>query len=82
MRKLQFCLAISVLLLVSSLSAIAQVQNGQFTGVVTDPSGAALANASVTVTNTATNFAVAATTNQTGIYVVKELPPGPYKITV
>jgi len=82
MRKLQFCLAISVLLLVSSLNAIAQVQNGQFTGVVTDPSGAALANASVTVTNTATNFAVAATTNQTGIYVVKELPPGPYKITV
>ena len=51
MKKLQFCL-VSLFLLLMVLSASAQVQNGQFTGVVTDPSGAAIPNAKVTVTNT------------------------------
>jgi len=80
MKKLQFCLvAISMLLV--ALGAFAQVQNGQFTGVVTDPSGAAIPNAKVTVTNMGTNLSVATTTNSSGLYVVKELPVGTYKIT-
>src|SRR5437667_12512571 len=81
MKKLQFCLVFLCLLLLA-LSAAAQVQNGQFTGVVTDPSGAAIANAKVTVSNPATNLSVPASTNQTGSYTAKELPPGNYKITV
>jgi len=81
MKKLQFCLVwFSMLLL--ALSAIAQIQNGQFEGTVTDPSGAAIPNAKVTVTNTSTNLAIVVTTNQTGNYTVKELPIGSYKITV
>src|SRR5205814_2348048 len=80
MKKLQFCLvAISMLLL--ALGAVAQVQNGQFTGVVTDPSGAAIPNAKVTVTNMGTSLSVTTTSNQNGVYVVKELPVGTYKIT-
>src|SRR3989442_8001379 len=80
MKKLQFCLvAISMLLL--ALGAVAQVQNGQFTGVVTDPSGAAIPNAKVTVTNMGTSLSVTTTSNQDGVYVVKELPVGTYKIT-
>ncbi len=80
MKKLQFCLVLfSVLLL--ALGAVAQIQNGQFSGTVTDPSGAAIPNAKVTVTNTGTNLSVSTTTNQTGSYAVKELPPGTYKIT-
>ena len=80
MKKLQFCLvAISMLLL--ALGAVAQVQNGQFTGVVTDPSGAAIPNAKVTVTNMGTSLSVTSTSNQNGVYVVKELPVGTYKIT-
>src|SRR5438874_1104632 len=80
MKKLQFCLvAISILLVV--LGAFAQVQNGQFTGTVTDPSGAAIPNAKVTVTNMGTNLSVTTTTNQSGLYVVRELPVGTYKIT-
>src|SRR5437899_6594357 len=81
MKKLQFCLvAISMLLL--ALIAVAQVQNGQFTGVVTDPSGAAIANAKVTVTNIGTNSTTVATTNQSGIYLARELPVGTYTIAV
>ncbi len=81
MKKLQFCL-VSLFLLLMALSAAAQVQNGQFTGIVTDPSGAAIPNAKVTVTNTGTNLSVNISTNQTGLFTAKELPVGNYKINV
>jgi outer membrane receptor protein involved in Fe transport len=68
--------------LLLTLGAIAQVQNGQFSGTVTDPSGAAVPNAKVTITNQATNLSVTVTSNQTGAYSAKELPVGTYKITV
>src|SRR5438105_828026 len=80
MKKLQFCL-VFFSLLIMVVSAAAQVQNGQFTGTITDPSGAAIANAKVTAVNPATNLSVAATTNATGLYTLKELPAGSYKIT-
>jgi hypothetical protein len=57
------------------------VQNGQFAGTVSDPSGAAIAGARVTVTNPATNLSVTTTTNETGLYTLKELPIGSYRIT-
>ena len=81
MKKLQFCLVL-LSLLVLALGAFAQVQNGQFTGVVTDPSGAAIANAKVTVTNLGTNLSVTTTTGQSGTYTASQLPVGSYKITV
>jgi hypothetical protein len=80
MRKLQFCLAVFALLALS-FSAFAQIQNGQFTGTVTDPTGLVVANAKVTVTNPATNLSVSTTTDSNGIYTVKELPVGTYKLT-
>src|SRR5207253_8518103 len=80
MKKLQFCLVFLSLML--AFSAVAQVQNGQFTGVVTDPSGAAIPNAKVTVINPSTNLSVSAVTNQSGVFIVKELPPANYKISV
>src|SRR3954467_15388393 len=81
MRRLQFCLAVFALLALTC-SGFAQVQNGQLTGTVTDPTGAAIANAKVTVTNPATGLNVSAITNSTGNYTVKELPIGTYKVTV
>jgi outer membrane receptor protein involved in Fe transport len=81
MKRLQFCLAVFAVLALTS-SAFAQVQFGQLTGTVTDPSGAAIANAKVTVTNAGTDLNLYATTNSSGNYTVKELPPGVYKITV
>ncbi|PYV52870.1 MAG: hypothetical protein DMG91_18390 [Acidobacteria bacterium] len=66
MTKLRFCLSfLCVFVLVAG--ALAQVQNGQFTGTVTDPSGAAIANAKVTVTNVGTNLSVTSTTNSAGL---------------
>ena len=46
----------------------AQIDNGNITGRVTDPSGAVIAGAKVTATQTDTNFESDATTNGEGIY--------------
>ena len=81
MKKLQFCL-VCLSLLVLVLGVGAQVQNGQFAGTISDPSGAAIPNASITVTNLGTNLTVAATSNESGSYTIRELPVGTYKITV
>ncbi len=82
MRKLQFCLVV-IAVLALTLSASAQVQFGQFEGTVLDQTGAAIANAKVTVTNPATGLSVSIKTNSSGLYAVKELPTGSsYKVTV
>src|SRR5580692_1168849 len=81
MKRLQFCLVVLAVLALT-LSAMAQVTSSQFTGTVLDPSGAAIANAKVTVTNPATDQSLYATTNANGNYTVKEVQPGMYKITV
>ncbi|HTR66857.1 MAG TPA: TonB-dependent receptor [Terriglobales bacterium] len=79
--KKQFCLILPCILLLV-LSAVAQIQNGQFAGTVTDPSGAAIPNAKISIVNLGTNLSATATTNATGAYTIKELPIGAYKITV
>ena len=81
MTKLRFCLVV-LAVVVLTISALAQVQNGQFTGTVTDPSGAAISNAKVIVVNTGTNFTLTSTTTDSGLYNARELPVGTYKITV
>jgi len=81
MKRLQFCLLVLAVFTLA-LGAFAQVQNGQFEGVVTDPSGAAIANAKVTVKNTATDLTQTATTNASGNYAIRELPLGTYNLTV
>jgi hypothetical protein len=81
MRKLCLCV-VSCCFLMFALTAVGQVQNGQFQGTVTDPSGAAIANAKVTVTNKPINLSVSTTTNTSGAYSIKELPPGQYDLSV
>ncbi len=70
-------------LAVCSGSAFAQdVQSATVVGTVTDPTGAVVPNASVTVTNTATNISAHATTNAEGAYYVPFQSAGTYDITV
>ncbi len=51
---------------------------GEITGLVTDPSGAIIPGARVTVTNDNTNAARSTTTNEAGVYSVPSLSPGMY----
>jgi len=55
---------------------------GEITGVITDPSGGLIPNASVTVTNTATNVVRTTLTNSSGLYSFPDLTPGTYDVKV
>src|SRR6266566_3605118 len=61
----------------------AQEVTGNITGVVTDSSGAAVANARVTVTATAQGLVLRALeSNEVGLYSATLLPVGTYSVTV
>src|SRR5262249_19086220 len=60
----------------------AQKVTSTIRGTVTDPSGAAIAGADVTVRNQSTNVTRMAKTNASGEYVVAELEPGKYQVRV
>ncbi len=52
------------------------------TGTVSDPTGAPIAGAMVTVTNTATNASITTRTTESGNYVTPFLAPGTYVLNV
>src|SRR5882762_2023638 len=74
--------AIGLLCGFSTPTASAQAVYGSIIGTVTDPSGAAVANAKVTVTSQTKNTSVEATTNESGNYSVTHLIPDVYTVRV
>src|SRR5580698_2226232 len=76
------CLASLVLMLCATGLALAQTDTARLFGTITDPSGAVIPNATVTVTDTATGRAVTAKTGSSGDYVVSALPVGKYHVEV
>jgi hypothetical protein len=68
--------------LLLACSAFAQAISGDLVGTITDASGAAVPNATVTATNAGTNVASTATTNAAGEYRISNLLPGTYNLTV
>jgi hypothetical protein len=69
-----------ILAAVSALSA--QTSTATISGIVSDASGAIVSGASVTVTDIAKNTTYRTRTNDAGLYVLSELPPGTYRLTV
>ena len=63
-------------------AALAQVDSGAISGVVTDRSASVIPNASVEIVQPATNFRTELRTNQSGYYSVPSLRPGSYRVTV
>ncbi|MFN7928608.1 MAG: carboxypeptidase-like regulatory domain-containing protein [Blastocatellia bacterium] len=63
-------------------SNLAQEFRGSITGRVTEASGAAVPNATVTITNVATNTAASVTSDDAGGYSLLYLTPGSYRVTV
>src|SRR5437660_8422580 len=59
-----------------------QTNSGSLQGTVTDPSGAALAGATVTARNMDTGLAITTVTTDAGLYSVPNLPPGRYSVSV
>ena len=62
--------------------APAQVTTGTIFGTVTDPQGAVIVGANVTVINEGQGTVFTRTTDQTGSYIVPFLIPGTYRVTV
>jgi hypothetical protein len=60
----------------------AQVQNGNIAGTVTDPGGAVIQGAAVTLTEQATNLVLHGQTNNEGAYSFRQLLPGDYSVAV
>ncbi len=80
MRLLLICLA--AISCVNAAMSQAQSNAADLQGVVRDPSGAVVTNATVRARNAATNFSRDATTNDEGFYKIVSLPPGEYEVTV
>ena len=75
------CLAALALLVLFSLPAAAQF-NATVQGTVTDPSGAVISGANVTVTNQSNGTAKTTQTTGNGFYRVGGLPPGMYTVKI
>lgn len=73
-------LALSILL-VAARPTMGQAVNATLLGTVTDSSGAAVASAKVTITETNTGISRTSQTNDSGNYVFPDLPPGTYTVT-
>src|SRR5215831_934429 len=75
--------SLRLLLLISSFCLAVPMPGqtfGEITGEVRDPSGAAVPNALITVTNKGTNAIRTATSNEAGVYSLPSLLPGIYDV--
>ena len=80
--KLQTLLFSVVLVLTTSLSLYGQSTYGTVDGTVSDPSGAAVSGANVTLTNTGTQEKHTQPTGDSGAYQFVNVIPGEYRLDV
>ena len=78
--KLLTGISLCILMFAGQMFAQNQV-TGAISGKVTDPQGALIPNASVTVTNTGTNSSTTVTTSDEGTFRVTSLQPGTYRVS-
>jgi hypothetical protein len=80
-RSLRNCSLVGLIVLLTAGPAWAQATAG-LAGRVTDASGAVLPGVTVTATQTDTGLVRSAVTDGTGVWVMSNLPTGPYKLDV
>src|SRR5436190_1703008 len=71
-----------LILLLCSALLVAQESRATISGAVTDPSGAAIPNAKITVTEIRTGIKNSTVSDASGQYTLPFLPPGQYEIQV
>src|ERR1700676_1980222 len=79
-RKVLQLLGGTMGLLLLCLPLFSQANFGRISGTVTDPSGAAIAGATVNVLDTERGLAKTLVTNDSGEYSAPNLVPGTYKV--
>ncbi|MBI1356314.1 MAG: hypothetical protein GC160_18390 [Acidobacteria bacterium] len=80
-KRLQLCKLIGLALLLAA-AVFGQLGVGTITGRLTDSTGAVIPGATVTITNTSTNFTQPSVSNESGLFRVPGLQPGPYRVTI
>lgn len=75
------------LLIASVLACVGELAHGQgtsgsLTGLVADPSGAAIAGATVTLINLSTSYQQIANTSSAGVYRISPVEPGNYLLSI
>jgi len=68
--------------LCAALPSLPQITTAEITGTVTDPGGAVVTGAKVTVTNVATSATRTSTSNEEGVYRIPSLNPGLYTLRI
>ena len=76
------CLALMVIVFFACGTFAQSTTDGAVGGTVTDPSGAVVPNAKVTVSNKSTNAEQTVNTDETGYFRVAKLQPGSYSVKV
>jgi hypothetical protein len=82
MPKLRKLLFLFACILIATISSVAQSPTGIINGRVTDPNGAAVTGATVTITEQKTNRSITTQTNREGFYEARSLVPGEYSVNV
>src|SRR5258708_7588002 len=84
-KLLTICVVTNCLLAVLPLQAASvafgQTIVGRVSGTVTDTSGGAIQGATIKITNDATGVSRTANTDDSGFYLVTNLPPGNYTVS-
>jgi hypothetical protein len=81
-RKAAAFFGLALLALLTSVPALGQAVYGNIVGTVSDPQGAAVPNAKVTITDLGRGVVVTATTNESGIFNQRFLIVGRYQVKV
>jgi Carboxypeptidase regulatory-like domain/TonB dependent receptor-like, beta-barrel len=71
-----------VIFLLTSVASFAQTEGARISGRVTDPTDAVIVGAECQITNIETNVSTSTITNEDGIYVLPDLRPATYRLTI
>lgn len=80
--RFPFCACVFVCVALSAVSLFAQSPNGNINGTIMDPASGAIVGAEIVAVNDVTGVQYTTKTNGEGIYVLPNLPPGPYRVQV
>jgi hypothetical protein len=81
LRRVAFSALVILAVTIAASPAYAQVSGATLSGSITDPSGAAIAGAKVSIANKATGNTRDVTTDAAGLYSAPNLQPGVYDVT-
>ena len=82
LRNLSLAFAIALFIALPGMLSAQTAGEGTLSGTVTDSTGAAIPNATITAVNAATSVATQRTSSSAGLFTISPLPPGTYSVLI